>query len=508
MSVSLGLGFAIAGSEIGNINDQFALLGHNIANAGTPDYSVETASQQALTGSGVGLGAREGVVGRSVNTQLQSGLLAQNGTVAALQTTATALQQIDAVEGAPGSGSDLASRLGMLQNQFVALETDPASATQQSAVVSAAQGLATQINAVSTAVQGVRQNAQNGVVSGVQTLNSTLASIGVLNKQIVTAQAAGQSTADLMNQRDAAVDTLSNLVSVSVIHQPDGSVLLATAGGLVLPTDGTALATQPATLGAASYAPGGGVPAITLAGRDVTAQLQGGSLGADIMLRDQTLPTLQANLDEFAHTLSTRFAAQGLTLFSDSAGSVPAGGGSPVQSGYLGYAAEIQVNPAVLATPSLVRDGTSAIAGAAGGASAFTPNPAGGPAGFNTLITRVLDYALGADAQTGVAQPAPATGGLGAAGTLSAGFAPPPDLAAQATAVVAQEAATSAAASGQLTEEQGVQATLQSQLSGTSAVSIDSEMSTMIQLQNAYDANAKVLSTVQAMWSQLLQAVQ
>ncbi len=505
--MSLSLGYAIAGSEIGNINAQFALLGQNIANASTPDYSAETLSQQDLTAGGIGLGARDGVAERSVNTTLQSGLFAQNGTVAALQTTTTALQQIDAVEGAPGSGTDIASLLGTLQNQFTALETDPSSASQQSAVVTAAQDLTQQINAVSNAVQGGRQSAQDAIVSGVQTLNTTLATIGTLDTQIVTAQAAGQSTADLENQRDAAIDTLSSLVSVNVINQPDGSVLLAGSGGLVLPTDGTAFATAAATVGAASAAAGGGIPPITLDGQDVTSQLQGGSLGAEITLRDQTLPTLQANLDEFSETLSTRFAAQGLTLFSDAAGNVPAGGGTPVQTGYLGYASEIQVNPAVLATPSLVRDGTGAIAGSASGASAFTPNPAGGPAGFNTLITRVLDYAFGTDVQPGVAQPAPATGGLGATGTLSAGFAAPADLADQASAVVAQEADTSGAASGQLTTEQGVQTALQSKVSATSAVSIDTEMSTMIQLQNAYDANAKVLTAAQAMWSQLLQAV-
>ncbi len=504
--MSLSLGFAIAGSEIGNINAQFALLGHNVANAGTPAYSVESLDQQSVTAGGVGLGARNGVVGRSIDATLQSGVFAQNGTVASLQTTTTALQQIDAVQGAPGSGTDLASRLGALQNQFTALEADPSSASQQSAVVVAAQNIAGQINAVGNAVQGARQAAQDAIVAGVQTLNTTLAQIGGLDRQIVTAQASGQSTADLRNQRDAALTTLSGLLSVQVLNQPDGSVLLAD-GGLVLPTDGTAFATTAATIGAASYAPGGGVPAITLGGNDVTAQLQGGSLGAQIALRDRTLPTLQANIDEFAQTLSSRFAAQGLTLFTDASGAVPAGGGVPVQAGYLGYASEIQVNPAVLATPALVRDGTNAVAGSAGGASAFTPNPPGGPAGFNTMITRVLDFALGAQVQPGVAQPPPAVTGLGASGTLAAGFAAPADLAAQASAVVAQEAATSSAATGQLTSEQGVQQALQGRLSSGSAVSIDAEMSTMIQLQNAYDANAKVLTAAQAMWQQLDQAV-
>lgn len=505
--MSLSAALAIASGEIGNINGQFALIGHNIANAATPDYAVESLAQFSMTAGGVGLGARQGIVTRNVDANLQGSLFAENGSVAALQAQTTAMQPIDAAQGAPGSGSDIASLLGALGNQFGALETDPSSATQQNAVVTAATTLAGQVNAVSNAVQTARQTAQNTIVSDVGTLNATLATIGGLSKQIVAAQAAGQSTADLQNQRDAAIDTLSGLVSINVLPQSNGDVLLATSGGLVLPTDGTAFATGNATLGAGSYAPGGGVPAITLGGRDVTQQLQGGALGGQIALRDRTLPTLQANLDEFAYTLSSRFAAQGLTLFSNAAGTVPAGGGVPVQSTYLGYASEMQVNPAVVADPALVRDGTTIVAGSASGASAFTPNPPGGPAGFNTLITRVLDFALGSQAQPGVAQPAASVSGLGATGTLAAGFAAPADLAAQADAVVAQQASVSGTASSQLTEAQGVQTTLQTRLAAGSAVNIDTEMSTMIQLQNAYATNAHVMSTVQAMWTQLLQSV-
>ncbi len=505
MSLSAALG--IASDTIGNINVQFALIGNNVANAATPDYAAEGVSQQSESAGGIGLGARLGPVTRSVDTSVQSSLFAQNGRVAALQAEATALAPIDAAEGAPGSGSDIASLLGGLTTRFVALQTDPASATQQTAVVTAAANLAQQVNAVSNAIGTARQGAQDAIVSDVATLNSTLGTIGTLSRQIIAAQAAGQSTAGLANQRDAAIDTLSRLVSVNVLPQKNGDVLLATAGGLVLPTDGSQFATAAASLGPGSYAPGGGVPAITLDGHDVTASLGGGDLGAQVALRDTMLPTLQVNIDEFAHTLSSRFAAQGLTLFSNAAGQVPAGGGIPVQAGYLGYASEMQVNPAVAANPALVRDGTTAIAGSATGAGAFTPNPPGGPAGFNTLIGRVLDYALGADVQQGVAQKPPATTGLGATGTLGAGFAPPADLAGLATAVVAQEAAASNGVGSALGDAQGVQATLQSRLSSGSAVNIDTEMSTMIQLQNAYAANARVMTSVQAMWTQLLQSV-
>ena len=100
--------------------------------------------------------------------------------------------------------------------------------------------------------------------------------------------------------------------------------------------------------------------------------MAGGRIGADIALRDTTLPTFQAELDEFAVTLARRFEAQGLRLFSDPDGAVPASGGPPVQDGYVGFAAALQVHPDVLASPALLRDGTHAVTGSPTGASSDT----------------------------------------------------------------------------------------------------------------------------------------
>ena len=124
------------------------------------------------------------------------------------------------------------------------------------------------------------------------------------------------------------------------------------------------------------------------------------------------------------------------------------------------------------------------------------------------MIERVLQYALGSDVSAGVAQPAANTAGLGPSGTLNAGYAAPADLGGLATAVTASEAQTSAGVSAQLASAQSVQTTLQSAFSASTSVSIDAQMSQMIVLQNAYGANAHVLTAVQALWSQLLQAVQ
>jgi flagellar hook-associated protein 1 FlgK len=505
--MNLDASLAIAGSGLGNINARLALISHNVANASTPSYAAETIGSENLSSGGVGMGVVTGVATRTVDAALQSQVLQLNSSVAGFQTAQSALQAIDAVSGAPGQGNDLGSLLGALQDQFSTLLTDPSNPTQQGAVVSAATTLANGINTLANAYTAQRQIAENNIVADVGAVNSTLGTIGSLSDQIMALQGQGLSTADLQNQRDAAVQTLSQLVSVNVLEQPNGDVTVMTQGGVMLPIHAASgpLQVSGANVQPGAYYPGGGIGAITLNGADVTQQLTGGQIGANLTLRDTTLPTYQAGLDEFSQNLASRFAAQGLTLFTDPNGNVPAGGGSPTQSGYVGFASEIQVNSAVQATPSLVRDGTNAITGSPTGASAFTPNPANGPAGFTTMVSRVLTYALGPDVRSGVAQPASATTGLGPTGTLSAPFAAPATLADFATALTGAQAADSASATNQLGTQQAVQTTLQNELTSQSGVNIDQQMSLMIQLQNAYGANAKVIGAVQGMFTQLLQ---
>lgn len=508
--MSLDSALSIASGGLANVNAQLALVSHNVANASTPSYAVETLDTQSLTADGVGMGVLTGPAISNVDQALQDQVLQQNSSVASLQTTQTALQSLDAISGTPGQGSDLGSLLGKLQDAFSTLLNDPSNATQQSAVVSSATTLAQGINTLSSGYSTQRQNAENGIVAAVSAVNNTLTTIGSLSNQIITLQSQGQSTADLTSQRDAAVQSLSHLLNVNVLQQSNGGIIITTASGVTLPTNATSgpLSVDPANVQPGSYYPGGGIGGITLGGVDVTSQLTGGQLGANITLRDTTLPTYQAALDEFSQNLASRFSAQGLTLFSDANGNVPAGGGSPAQSGYVGFASEIQVNPAVQTNPALVRDGTTMIAGSPTGASAFTPNPSGGPQGFATLITRILNNALGADAQSDVAQPASQTTGLGATGTLNAPFATPATLADFASSLTGAQAADSANITSQLTTQQAVQTTLSNQLSTQSGVNMDQQISLMIQLQNSYGANAKVIGAVQSMFTTLLQAVQ
>ena len=507
----MGIGVALSNAMGGlaNINRDLAVVSQNVTNANTPGYARQVSNQQALSVGGQGMGVVSGPATRVLNAQQQGDLFTQNATVGGLHTRQQALASIDAVMGTPGQGNDIASLLGKVQDGFSALLANPDSQSGQAQVLSAAQRFASQINTVSAAVGSARQHAQSGILADVASLNAAIASVGAQTQQIMAAKAAGVSIADLENQRDVGMAQISQLIDARFLVQNNGDIKAITPSGLSInfAAGATSFVTQATNLGPPAFYPGGGVPAISMNGVDVTQQLTGGgSLGGNIDVRDNIMPGIQAGLDEVAQTISTRFAAQGLTLFSRPNGTIPTGAGVPVQANYLGYANAISVNPAVLAAPRLLRDGTHAIT-AAGGASAFTPNPALGPAGFSTMITRVITFAFGTQVAPGTAQPPANTNGLGPQGNLVGPFSAGGSLATMAGALVASSAGLSSTVSANLQTEQAVQTSLQARLADGSAVNIDTELSTMVQLQNAYGANARVISALQAMWAQLLQSV-
>ncbi len=187
-----------------------AVVSQNVANAGTPGYAAEIGTQQSLTADGAGLGVRTGPAIRNIDTMLQAEVFSQNATVAGLQTRQTALQAIDAVQGTPGQGGDIASLLGKLQDQFSTLLNDPGSAA------AAEPGRVGRHNAgaghqrLSDAYTAQRQAAQDNIVTELATLNTTLATIGGLSNKIVDAEGARPEHRRSENQRDAALAICRN----------------------------------------------------------------------------------------------------------------------------------------------------------------------------------------------------------------------------------------------------------------------------------------------------------
>jgi len=161
------------------------------------------------------------------------------------------------------------------------------------------------------------------------------------------------------------------------------------------------------------------------------------------------------------------------------------------------------VNAAVQQDVRLVRDGTETIAGP----PSFTPNPATGPAAFTGLIDRILNQSFGTKDSGGTGWGNFRTIGLGPNGSLSSPFGSPSTILDYSSLITATQTADGAEAIRSLESAKQYSDGLEARFTRQSRVDVDSEMASLIQLQTAYAANARVLSTVQSMWDTLIGSV-
>jgi flagellar hook-associated protein 1 FlgK len=502
-AMSLDVSLNNARSGLALIGRQLGQAAADVANAGTAGYTDKRIEGRALTAQGQPFGVRALPAERLVDAALAARMLQTRAGDAAAAVREGALSRIEQAHGLLGSEQSLADLTARLNEGLLAVRDAPADASRQRAVVTAAEDLAARFHAVSDAVLAVRQDAQDGMVSEVAALNAALREIARLTGEIRPELASGRSVADLEDRRDVVLARVAESLDVTVLRAADGSVTIVTRGGTTLPLDRDrdVLGVDAATVGASAYfGPGGTLPGINLGGTDVTASLTGGRLGEYRALRDEVAPRMQAELDVLATGFAARFEAQGVRLFVDPGGAVPDPAAPYAASGAMGFAGTIQVSAAVRGSPALVRDGTHARPG-------FVPNPPGGPAGFTVLLDRVLTFALGPEAEPGVPHPGFAASALGPNGRLLARVVSQGSLAAQAGQVVVVQSAERADATRAREAQATLLAGLEARFSAQSGVDVDREMAAMVVLQNAYAANARVISAVQQMFDSLFAAV-
>jgi flagellar hook-associated protein 1 FlgK len=505
--MSIDAALLIARSGLLHTQRALSNAAENVANANTEGYTRKRIAGQAISANGQGSGVRTLGPMREVDTALVNEMNKRRSAKSAAEIREAVLASISQAHGNPAKADGLGDLVAKLRTGFVELRADPSQvAKQQTIVLGAATNLTDRFNELATVIGEARQGAHDGIVREITQVNSTVREITTLTRSIMERKGAGVPTADIEDQRDLALARLSESVAITPIHQQNGGLILLGAGGFTIPMQesGDAFTLDSATITYDNfYGTGGTIPPIRLNGVDVTKQIVGGRIGEQLTLRDQTLPRYQAEVDIAAVEIADRFRAEGLRLFTDSDGSVPNPDLAYAGSAQIGFAARMQVNPAVKDDVRLVRDGTETIVGP----PSFTPNPIGGPAGFTVLIDRILDQSFGATASGGASWGGFRTIGLGPDGSLSSPFGSPSTLQDYSSLITATQTADGAEAIKALESAEQFSDGLEARFTRQSRVDVDSEMASLIQLQSAYAANARVLSTAQSMWETLIGAV-
>lgn len=360
-------------------------IANNIANASTVGFTRKTLPTTAQIIDGEGAGVALGNIRRTVDRILMRDLVTQIGISSAKATTLSYLSKIADFHGSSDSNKSLGASLSNLAESFTRLSSTPSDTLALSKTVADARAVANKFNDFSQLLISLRLQVESEIESAVTEINAALDNIATLNEKINLLVSGDESTAVYEDERDKAVRTIAKYLEVSSFPSEKGKITVMTKQGQVL-ADGDArqLLFNKKNLLPSSYYGDGNVSGLyldSLSGTDIADDGLGGALGALFELRDTIIPRYQAELDETAQKLAHRCDTQGLRLFTDASGNVPANVADPGTVGYVGFASLIKVNKNIIDDPTLLRSGTY------GGAA---------NAGSNDIIRKVSLFAFGA----------------------------------------------------------------------------------------------------------------
>lgn len=489
LTASLGIG--LTGLQVAQ--ESMSVIGHNIANINTPGYSQQSAvigtnpSQEfgnLMFGTGANVGSVQALRNQFLNLQLTQSICSQSGA----QTRSDGVQAVSSAfkdDGTTGLNTQL-------QNFFASIQTlsaNPEDASLRQNVVGMAQTMLTEFKGASTTLTDQITSTNQQIGSAVPSINTLTAQIATLNTQI-SQQINPSNDNDAIDQRQQLTDQLAKLVGIQVSTNSNNQYQITLDSGAATLVSGDSAYQMTAT---ADPAQGNNYRVSVVSGgttTDVTDKITGGTLGANMDLRDNILPGFETQLNQIAGSLAgqvnqinmagfslpdptTGVSTTGTMMFTG--GMDPATGlvntdasGNPI---YTGIIDKLQVNPLVVSNPSLIAaSSTTGVAGDNGNALKMA-----------NLQTKLLSVDTNND-------------GVGDSGPFSTVV----NALINKVGTTAQELNTTA------TNQENLTTALQTQKSSVSGVDLDSSAAQLLAFQQGYQAAAHFISTISQLTSQLM----
>ena len=316
--MSLGSALAIAMSGLRANQSALSIVSSNIANAQTPGYVAEGINQVAVQTGDSGASVIVTGVNRQLDQFIQSQLRTETSGGAYADQMASVLTQLQSVYGTPGAAGSLESAFSNFTTALQSLSTTSGTSSSQISAATAAQSLVQQLNATTQGIQTLRSNAEQDLNISVGQANTAMSQIAQLNTRLQGLNPTDPAAATLMDQRDKAIDQLSQLMDIRVSSNGNNQTSIYTTNGVELVgaqasklgfnSQGTLNANSQWNSNPAKSS--AGTITCTLAnGATVdmiaTNSIGSGQIGADLMLRDKTLVQAQTQVDQLAASMAS-----------------------------------------------------------------------------------------------------------------------------------------------------------------------------------------------------------
>jgi len=302
---------ALRTAQSGLLVNQAALdaTANNIANVNTVGYSRKIVNTEQRVVDGAGAGVQISELTRKIDEGLLKSLRLEISDLKALEVQDSFYLRMQELFGGPADDTSISHLISEFVASVESLADDPAKTLQQSDMVRRANEVMLKLQYMSTTIQELRQQADSELGKHVTSINESISSISSLNDEIVSRSSTNLDVSDLKDQRDKAIDELSEIVDIRYFYRNDGDVVIFTNSGRTLVDSlgvtlkHTASGTMDSTLTHSEGDIDGIYVGAEISGNDITNDITGGEMKGLIDLRDNILPSLQSQLDELAGDL-------------------------------------------------------------------------------------------------------------------------------------------------------------------------------------------------------------
>lgn len=309
MSITGAMNTAISGLTAASRGA--AVVSNNLANALTEGYGRRELDLAARGGGGGVLITGETRIG---DTALLNDRRAADAALARHGASARFLEQVQGVMGEPGSDRSLDAMVAAVETGLLSAAANPQSEQQLAQVVDGLSQLTEHLADIGASIQIERGRADAALGDAVTRLNGDLARLEDLNEDIRRDILRGGNGGALLDEREVLIDRVARLVPVREVDRGNGVVALMSPGGILM--DGPAptidFSVTPVITEFHSLA-GGDLSGFAVNGQPLDLDrtrhlLSGGEISGLLAVRDTDAPAAMAQLDAFARDLLERFA--------------------------------------------------------------------------------------------------------------------------------------------------------------------------------------------------------
>lgn len=227
--------FNVGSSALNALQRAISTTGNNIANVNTEGYSRQevefrTRTPDSIGGHQFGTGVEISSIRRAYDQFLTADVQARTSSSAYFSLYATTAEQIDNLMADPKTS--IASAMDQFFASMEAVANSPTSQPERQVMLSEAETLTNRFHYVDGRLSELAENINEQMSVFILDINQYAEDIAQLNQQISRLERVpGGSPNDLLDQRDRAIEGLSQLVRVDAQPQDDGSINIFTTAG-------------------------------------------------------------------------------------------------------------------------------------------------------------------------------------------------------------------------------------------------------------------------------------